>query len=159
MQNRRPNDLLLTLRILRNCIRFILLSVGGQIPEFSWTNILAQGAPHDIFDETIAKKPRHISHSSEAGSWPCSNKESGQICIKNDTPNPIQLRKNNHFCQVRWTEEVDLRNIKQEKKSPPLHEIKDDPSQKLPTAHKSMFEELHESMSEMFLHTIGQYND
>ena len=129
-------------------------------------------APHDILDETVAIEPRYISHSSEAGTWPpvqITEVIGGQIRIKNDTPEPIQLRKNDHFCQVRRTEEVDLSNIKQEptpvtsaptqKKSAPLHEIKVDPNQQLPTAYKSMFEELHESMSEVFIPTIGQYND
>lgn len=127
-------------------------------------------APNDIPDETVAVEPRHISNSSVAGTWPpvqMAEVIGGQIRLRNDTPDPIHLQRNDHFCQVRQTIEIDTTSIKQEptpviqptKTVAPLIEIKIDPNKQLSENQRSMFRELHENMSDVFLPTITQYND
>lgn len=127
-------------------------------------------APKDVLDETVAIEPRYISNSAEAGSWPpvqITEVIGGHIRLKNDTSEPIHLRRNDHFCQVRQTIEIDTNSIKQEptpvtqptKIVAPLNEIQVDPNNQLSDHQISMFKELHESRSEVFLPTITQYND
>ena len=68
---------------------------------------ISVAAPGSFTDrDTVVIEPRVDSHSPSAGIWPKIQLTSvigGQIHVPNDSDEPILLKKNDHFCQIRTT--------------------------------------------------------
>ena len=54
-------------------------------------------------NETVVLEPRVNSQSTSAGQWPpvqLASVTGGQIQIKNNSSDPVLLKRNDHFCQI-----------------------------------------------------------
>ena len=80
-------------------------------------------APDDFEDnDTVILEPRGDSQSITAGKWPNIQFTSvigGQIKIANESDEPILLKKNDHFCQIRSTSVI-TPSLTKESESPKL---------------------------------------
>ena len=135
-------------------------------------------APGDFQDnETVLLEPRIDAQSDSAGQWPKIQLTSiidGQIQVLNDTNDPILLKKNDHFCQIRTTKFVDpsdpqlQTDVQPSQPTPPQPisgsspssaEISIDPQNQLSSDWHVKFHNLHLQYDTLFHPSIGCYND
>ena len=120
-------------------------------------------------DSTVALEARTDSPNS-SDSWPTPSileAVSGKICVLNDTPVPRALRRNEHFCQVRATTELDLTApceqvpvITRNCMSVSQHSeaVKIDPDSMIPESYRTKFHNLVKTYNEVFSPELPGYN-
>ena len=134
--------------------------------------------PANYTASTVCLEPRHDSQSNTAGIWPpvqLMDVVAEHIQIKNDTSEPICVKRNDHFCQIRNVIEVpideitkcqgnDFSNVKNVCLKPsgdiPFSEsVTVDPSKILLDQWRKEFISLNRTYDNVFEPTIGRYND
>ena len=135
-------------------------------------------APGSFTDnDTVVIEPRVDSHSSSAGIWPRVQLTSvigGQIHVPNDSDDPILLKKNDHFCQIRTTTMISASHPPQlpqnsqlppslSSHTPPSGFYSDvvtiDPQNQLSPDWHEKFTSLHHQFDSLFHPSVGCYND
>ena len=129
--------------------------------------------PTTINSDTVVLEPRFDAQSNLSGEWPpvqFTDVIADHIQIKNNSPEPIFLKRNDHFCQIRATTDINLSDIN-ENVLPPKSNIHNtnvttsyqsvtiDPNNQLSSSLKEKFVHLHQSYNTVFQPIIGRYND
>ena len=124
-------------------------------------------------DDIWALEPRLDSpssqHCKESSIWPppqMIQSVGGSMRIANGTSDPILLRRNEHFCQVRASAEASTVSDEyiMPKASPASHhalfssDIMTDPDNVLSTSIREQFSNLHKHFDAVFNPTISKYN-
>ena len=139
---------------------------------------ISVAAPGSFTDrDTVVIEPRVDSHSPSAGIWPKIQLTSvigGQIHVPNDSNEPILLKKNDHFCQIRTTTVISASRPSQFSQNshlpsslpshtPPSGFYSDvitiDPQNQLSSDWRDKFTCLHNQFDSLFHPSVGCYND
>ena len=124
--------------------------------------------------ETVVLEPRVDSQSTFAEHWPLVQLTSvtgGQIQIKNKSSDPVLLKRNDPFCQIRATKDISVlsqsssissnapSNTKIHQLGSSSEDITIDPNNQLSSSWCDKFHKLHLDFDLMFEPAIDCYND
>lgn len=122
-------------------------------------------------DQIVALEPRRDSVTFSTSNWPphqLTSVSEGTIRIINTTSTPILVHRNDHLCQIRSTQSIEVSELTTTPKpkqtivrpDPPYcQQVSIDPNNQLSSDWKVAFEELHASHDSVFENIIGRYND
>ena len=132
-------------------------------------------APGNFQDnETVVLDPRVDSQTTSAGQWPPVQLTSvigGHIQIKNNSSDPVLLKRNYHFCQISATKDISVlsqpsslssnapSNTEIHQSGSSSDNITIDPNNQLSSAWCDKFHKLHLDFDSVFEPTIDCYND
>ena len=123
-------------------------------------------------DQVVALEPRCDSVTYRSFSWPTHQLTSvcnGTVRLINNTDTPVKLSRNDHLCQIRGTNSINVSDFIKTtprpkktliKPSPPYSkQVVIDPNNQLTSEWRNAFQELNSSYDSVFENKIGRYND